>query len=159
MAKGTRLLLLAVDALDLNEIDRLTKSGHLSTLSQMKSGGLSSELAGLHPNISSMVWTAATTGKRAHQHGILTDFEVSDGRRIPVSSRHLSAKPIWQILSEQGVHASSVSFPASHPVCALTGTHLSNAFHLCEGDDPPARLTRPIDFKPCVSLQRISTNR
>jgi len=136
MEHGKQLLLLAVDALDLIEIDRLTKTGHLPTLSRMVSQGTTGDLAGLHPEISSMLWTAATTGKRAYQHGILADFEIENDRRTPISSQHLSAKPVWQILSEQGIHASSLCFPASHPVSSLSGTHLSNAFHLCEGDDP-----------------------
>ncbi len=129
-----KLLFIAVDQLDWLLLERFSKEKFLPNLTHWIETGTRAPLAALFPRVDAMLWTHAMTSKRSRTHGIAGESFIDGEVRLPVSSKHLRAMPLWDILSAHGVHASSVNFPATHPARELSGVQLSDAFHVCPGD-------------------------
>lgn len=98
-----------------------------------------------------MLWNTIATGKRPWRHGIhgFTEFD-PQGRVRPVTSSSRRVKALWNILSEQGVRASVVSWFASHPAEAVSGVDVSEAFFRLPPDldatwEVPAGSVQPVE--------------
>ncbi len=125
-----RVLLIGWDAADWKVIRPLLDRGRMPHLARLIAGGVSGNLATIHPPLSPMLWTSIATGKRPPKHGVLGFAEpLPDGSGVrPVSSLSRRAKASWNILNQDGRRSAVVGWWPSQPAEPIDGVMVSNAF-------------------------------
>ncbi len=150
----SRVRLISLDGASLDYISLATSEGRLPNLGRMLDGGAAMHLATLRPTQPGPVWTAVATGKYPPKHGVISASTYQVGtdlpavellpdhcfaqalvflgllREAPGSSASLRARPLWSILSGQGVPVGVVGWPLTHPVQPVFGFLVSDRFHL-----------------------------
>lgn len=150
----SRVRLISLDGASLDYISIATSEGRLPNLGRMLDGGAAMHLATLRPTQPGPVWTAVATGKYPPKHGVISASTYQVGtdlpavellpdhcfaqalvflgflREVPGSSASLRARPLWSILSGQGVPVGVVGWPLTHPVQPVFGFLVSDRFHL-----------------------------
>ena len=150
----SRVRLISLDGASLDYISLATSEGRLPNLGRMLDGGAAMHLATLRPTQPGPVWTAVATGMYPPKHGVISASTYQVGtdlpavellpdhcfaqalvflgflREAPGSSASLRARPLWSILSGQGVPVGVVGWPLTHPVQPVFGFLVSDRFHL-----------------------------
>ena len=150
----SRVRLISLDGASLDYISLATSEGRLPNLGRMLDRGAAMHLATLRPTQPGPVWTAVATGKYPPKHGVISASTYQVGtdlpavellpdhcfaqalvflgllREAPGSSASLRARPLWSILSGQGVPVGVVGWPLTHPVQPVFGFLVSDRFHL-----------------------------
>ncbi len=154
-ASGTsRVIVLSLDGASLDYISLSTAEGRMPNFGRVLDAGAAMHLATLRPTQPGPVWTAVATGKYPPKHGVLSASNYTFGgnaeplellpdhcfaqalvflgflREVPGSSASLRARPLWSILSSQGVPVGIVGWPLTHPVQPVLGFLVSDRFHL-----------------------------
>ena len=153
-AARSRVLMLLLDGASLDYLSRATAEGRLPNFGRMLDSGAAMHLATLRPTQPGPVWATVATGKYPPQHGVISTstYEVGSElsrlellpdncfaqalvylgflEEIPASSAELRSRPLWSILSGQGVPVGVVGWPLSHPVQPVRGFLVSDKFHL-----------------------------
>ena len=157
-AQGTsRVVMLLLDGASLDYILLATAEGRLPSFGRLIDSGAAMHLATLQPTQPGPVWATVATGKYPPQHGVISTstYQVSDDLaplellpdhcfaqalvflgffdESPASSASLRARPIWSILSSQGVSVGIVGWPLTHPVQPVRGFLVSDRFHQVAG--------------------------
>lgn len=129
-APESPLILVGWDGADWKIARPLIAAGKLPQLAEIVARGASGNLASFAPFLSPMLWNTIATGRRPDEHGI-TGFAAVDPatqRVRPVSSRNRRCKALWNILSQENLHAHVVGWFASHPAEPINGVCISEAF-------------------------------
>lgn len=150
----SRVRLISLDGASLDYISLATSEGRLPNLGRVLDGGAAMHLATLRPTQPGPVWATVATGKYPPKHGVISASTYQVGtdlpavellpdhcfaqalvflgflRELPGSSASLRARPLWSILSGQGVPVGIVGWPLTHPVQPVFGFLVSDRFHL-----------------------------
>jgi hypothetical protein len=162
--RGTsRVVMLLLDGASLDYISLATAEGRLPNFGRLVDSGAAMHLATLRPTQPGPVWATVATGKYPPQHGVISTstYEVSDAlaplellpdhcfaqalvflglfHESPASSASLRSRPLWSILSSQGISVGIVGWPLTHPVQPVRGFLVSDRFHQLQ----PAAATTP----------------
>jgi predicted AlkP superfamily phosphohydrolase/phosphomutase len=152
-----RVTLLMLDGASLAHIWPRAAEGRLPNFSRILDGGAAMDLATIRPTQPDPVWTAVATGMypaasgvrsaaryyaRGDQRGIdlLPDHTLSHAlvhlgfvRNAPLTSGAWGARPLWGILSDQGMPSGIVRWPLTHPAQPSAGFMVSDRLHEVTG--------------------------
>ncbi len=124
------LLLIGWDAADWSLINEMEAKGLMPHFAALRQRATEAYLASLVPTLSPLLWTSVVTGKRAHEHGILSFVQETPQGIEAVSSQARRKPAIWNILSEAKLRTKVINWWPSHPVEAIEGEMVSQAFFL-----------------------------
>ena len=153
----------ALDGASLGFIRQRVAAGQFPNLGRLLDRAATIDLATLTPTQAEPIWAAAATGKSPQQNGIRSNasYRAREGdviaadilpdycfasalpdqgfveRSAPTSSS-LSARPLWDILSDYGIASGVAGWPLSYPARADRGFVLSDRFD--EAASEPLRL-------------------
>jgi Type I phosphodiesterase / nucleotide pyrophosphatase len=152
-ASGGRLVLMMLDGASLDVIAPAVAEGRLPNFGRIVDGGVVRHLATLRPTQAEPVWSAVATGRAPMQTGVrssasyrvlgvtpvislLPDYVFAQALvrfgflwEEPHTAQDLAARPIWQVLSDQGVTVGIVGWPLTHPAAPVNGYLVSDRFH------------------------------
>ncbi len=135
--RAPRVLLIGIDGLDWDRVQRLSGEGRLPHLTALMEEGSAGVLHSVYPYLSPSVWTSIATGKREEKHGI-AGFLVDRGRTTnptPTSSNMRRARAVWQILNDAGYSAGVIGWLVTWPAEAVDGYMISSRFQTLLRDD------------------------
>jgi predicted AlkP superfamily phosphohydrolase/phosphomutase len=148
-----RVTVLMLDGASLAYIWPRAAEGRLPNFSRLLDGGAAMDLATIRPTQPDPVWTAVATGvypagngvrsaaryyARGDHRGIdlLADHSLAHAlvqfgfvRNAPLTSDAWAARPLWGILSDQGLASTIVRWPLTHPASPSTGVIVSDRLH------------------------------
>ena len=162
---SSRVVMLLLDGASLDYISLATAEGRLPNLGRVLDSGAAMHLATLRPTQPGPVWTTVATGLYPPRHGVISTSTYDVGTDLPplellpdycfaqalvflgffgetpASSASMRGRPLWSVLSGQGVPVGIVGWPLTHPVQPVRGFLVSDRFHLMAdpGIDPDAR--------------------
>lgn len=130
-----KVIILGIDALSPDIIERMIDEGKLPNFSYLKTHGSYSHLATTNPPQSPVAWAVFATGKNPAKNGIF-DFIVRDPQNYSLSlvlsdfkkgvpQRVLKEKAFWNYASETGVPVVVLSCPVTFPPDKIQGKMLS----------------------------------
>jgi tetratricopeptide (TPR) repeat protein len=124
---ATRAVLVGWSSGDWRVVSPLLDAGRLPHLAGIVATGVCGQLASLWPDLPPLLWTSLATGKRPQRHGILS-YEEPDGAggRRPVTTRHRTAAPLWEITSRTGLVSLAIDAGPSYPADPIDGVVVSN---------------------------------
>lgn len=158
-ANGGRLVLLMFDGASLDVIAPAVAEGRLPNFGRMFDGGSVTHLATLRPTQAEPIWSAAATGRAPMQNGVrssasyrvlgvtpavslLPDYCFAQALvrfgflwEEPHTAEDLAARPLWHVLSEQGVSVGVIGWPLTHPAAPVDGYLVSDRFHRMSGSE------------------------
>ena len=153
-SESSRVLMLLLDGASLDYLSLATGDGRLPNFGRILDSGAAMHLATLRPTQPGPVWATVATGKYPPRHGVISasTYEVSpDLARLellpdhcfaqalvslgffdefPASSAELRSRPLWSVLSGQGVPVGIVGWALTHPVQPIRGFLVSDRFHM-----------------------------
>lgn len=148
-----RLIMVMLDGASLDVISPAVAQGRLPNFGRIFDGGSVLHLATLRPTQAEPVWSTVATGRMPLSNGvrsaatyrvpgagaaisILPDFCFAQAlvrygilAQEPHTSAALTARPIWQILGDQGVTVGVIGWPLTHPAREVRGFMVSDRFH------------------------------
>jgi hypothetical protein len=154
-----RLLMLLLDGASLDVIAPAVAEGRLPNFGRILDDGALMHLATLRPTQAEAVWSAAATGRAPMRTGVrssasyrvlgmtpaitlLPDYCFAQALvrfgflwEEPHTAEDLVARPLWHILSEQGVSVGVIGWPLTHPAAPVDGYLVSDRFHRLRGAD------------------------
>jgi predicted AlkP superfamily phosphohydrolase/phosphomutase len=141
-----RVIWLALDGLDWDLLDRLSREGRMPNWSRLVSEGYTANLASFFPVLSPVIWTTVATGVGPDVHRVL-DFQEVDpktGAKLPVSGLSRAVPAVWNLASAAGKKVGVVGWWATHPAEEVNGFFVSDrASPLLFGDLPRAGAAFP----------------
>lgn len=150
---GGRLLLLMLDGASLDVITPAVAEGRLPNFGRIFDGGAVTHLATLKPTQAETVWSAAATGRGPMHNGVrssavyrvigltpaltlLPDYCFAQALvrfgflwEEPHTAEDLAARPLWRVLSDQGVSVGVIGWPLTYPATPVGGYLVSDRFH------------------------------
>ncbi|MFM8534693.1 MAG: alkaline phosphatase family protein [Acidimicrobiia bacterium] len=149
---GSQVRMLMLDGASLDVILSAVAAGRLPNFARVLDQGAAMHLATLRPAQAEPVWSAVATGRYPMHNGVrsavvyralggtpidlLPDYcfaqaLVSFGflTEEPLTVTDLTARPIWNILSDRGVSVGVIGWPLTHPAPVVNGFAVSDAFH------------------------------
>jgi hypothetical protein len=154
---GGRLVLLMLDGASLDIIAPAVAEGRLPNFGRIVDGGSVTHLATLRPTQAEPVWSAVATGRAPMQTGVrssasyrvlgvtpvislLPDYCFAQALvrfgflwEEPHTAEDLTARPLWHVLSDQGVTVGVIGWPLTHPSTPVHGYLVSDRFHRMHG--------------------------
>lgn len=147
-----RVRLLMLDGASLDVISPAVAAGRLSNFARIFDQGAVLHLATLRPTQAEPVWSAMATGRYPLFNGVRSAvvYRALGGTPIdllpdycfaqalvtfgflteePITTTDLTARPIWNILSDRGVSVGVIGWPLTHPAPVVNGFAVSDAFH------------------------------
>ena len=163
-SESSRILMLLLDGASLDYISLATAEGRLPNLGRVLDSGADMHLATLRPTQPGPIWTTVATGRYPPRHGVISASTYRVAADLPplellpdycfaqalvflgffgeqpASSASMRARPLWSVLSGQGVPVGIVGWPLTHPVQPVRGFLVSDRFYLTadSGIDPDA---------------------
>jgi predicted AlkP superfamily phosphohydrolase/phosphomutase len=134
-SEGKKVIVLGLDGTRLETLEYLVRRGHMPNTARILSEGAYGRLRSVLPPYSAPAWVTMTTGVNPGKHGVF-DFLLHDpqlGKRIAVNSTSISAKTIWQILSDRKRSACVVNVPITYPPQPVDGVLVSDFLVTPEG--------------------------
>jgi len=152
-AGGGRLVLLMLDGASLDVITPAVAEGRLPNFGRIVDGGSVTHLATLRPTQAEPIWSAVATGRAPMQTGVrssasyrvlgitpvvslLPDYCFAQALvrsgflwEEPHTAEDLTARPLWHVLSDQGVTVGVIGWPLTHPSAPVHGYLVSDRFH------------------------------
>jgi predicted AlkP superfamily pyrophosphatase or phosphodiesterase len=154
---GGRMVMVMLDGASLDVIAPAVAEGRLPNFGRILDGGAVLHVATLRPTQAEPVWTAVATGRTPMQTGVrssasyrvlgvtppislLPDYCFAQALvrfgflwEEPHTVEDLTARPLWQILSDQGVSVGVIGWPLTHPSAPVHGYLVSDRFHRMHG--------------------------
>lgn len=153
VAGNGRLFLLMLDGATLDVIAPAVAEGRLPNFGRLMDGGSVAHLATLRPTQAEPVWSATATGRVPMRSGVrssasyrvlgftppislLPDYCFAQALvrfgflwEEPHTAEDLRARPLWHVLSDQGVSVGVIGWPLTHPSAPVLGYLISDRFH------------------------------
>jgi predicted AlkP superfamily phosphohydrolase/phosphomutase len=144
---GKKVLVIGLDGASWNILKPLMAHGYMPTLKTEMENGRYGVLVSTEPPITPTAWTSFQTGLPPEIHHVFgfRGFQMKEGRlqsNILVST-NLSAKRIWNILSEHNKRVCILNLPLTYPPFSINGIVVSG-FPVPSSD---TEFTYPKDFK------------
>ncbi len=151
--EGPRVTLLMLDGASLEHIWPRAAEGRLPNFSRLLDAGAIIDLATIRPTQPDPVWAAAATGMYPATNGVRSAaryYALRDRRGIdllpdhclahalvrlgfvrdhPLTSEEWGARPLWGILSDEGLSSGIVRWPLTHPAQPSAGFVVSDRLH------------------------------
>ena len=127
MSTRKRIVLLSIDGVPYSLLSRLVEAGQLPNFARLAEKAGLRQMDSVHPTVSSVAWTSYLTGKQPGKHGIY-GFVERKPRTYEISiprSTSLTAKTIWEILSEVGMRVFGMNVPVTYPPRQVNGILIS----------------------------------
>lgn len=147
-----RVRMLMFDGASLDVISPAVAAGRLPNFARLFDQGAVMHLATLRPTQAEPVWSAIATGRLPMFNGVRSAvvYRALGGTPIellpdycyaqalvtfgflteePLTVTDLTARPVWNILSDRGVSVGVVGWPLTHPAPVVNGFAVSDAFH------------------------------
>lgn len=141
-SKSTRkkkVIVLGIDGLDPNIMERMMDSGQLPNFSKLREMGCYSRLMTVNPPQSPVVWSSIATGNNPGYHGVY-DFIIRNPRNylpelsmIRINPKNITGskdsmflharkgKAFWQIADDYGVPSTVIRWPVTFPAEKVAG--------------------------------------
>lgn len=135
-----RVIVLGIDGLDPNLLERWMDEGKLPNFNRLRKGGTFARLGTTIPPESPVAWMSAATGLNPGRHGIydfigrdpktyLPELSILKLKRTAFSGSEYQtpsdAKALWTILSERGIKTRVIRWPVTFPPREVNGVLLS----------------------------------
>ncbi|HQZ39154.1 MAG TPA: alkaline phosphatase family protein [Vicinamibacterales bacterium] len=154
---GGRVFMMLLDGASLDVIAPAVAEGRLPNFGRIFDGGSVMHLATLRPTQAETVWSAVATGRTPMHNGVrssasyralgvtpaislLPDYCFAQALvrfgflwEQPHTASDLDARPLWSILSDQGVTVGVIGWPLTQPVSPVRGYLVSDTFHRLSG--------------------------
>jgi predicted AlkP superfamily phosphohydrolase/phosphomutase len=144
--------MLMLDGASLDVIFSAVAAGRLPNFARVLDQGSVMHLATLRPTQAETVWSSVATGRYPMYNGVRSAvvYRALGGTPIdllpdycfaqalvtfgflteePLTVTDLTARPIWNILSDRGVSVGVIGWPLTHPAPVVNGFAVSDAFH------------------------------
>jgi predicted AlkP superfamily phosphohydrolase/phosphomutase len=116
-----RLLVVGLDAGCRPVLEPMFESDELPTLQRLFETGIAGPLESQIPPWTASAWPSLYTGKNPGKHGVY-DFLSFDGYDWDVvNATHVRERPVWELLSDNGLSSVVVNVPVTHPPRAFNG--------------------------------------
>ncbi|HOW27823.1 MAG TPA: alkaline phosphatase family protein [Elusimicrobiota bacterium] len=139
--KSPKIILIGVDGLAPDYLERWSRQGRLPCLSRlMKNGSYYKTNVDIGIGFSPAIWTSILTGQRPEKHGITID----SFKDIPSGARQ--SKALWNIFGDFGLRVASVGHLVTWPAEHVNGVMLSRHYlqETVPGRLYPEELSAPI---------------
>jgi hypothetical protein len=154
---GPRVVMLLLDGASLEQIWPRAAEGRLPNFSRLLDRGAVMDLATVRPTQPDPVWAAVATGRYPASNGVRSAaryYALGDARGIdllpdhclshalvrlgfvrdePTTSSSWGARPVWDILSSEGLASGVVRWPLTHPAPPTRGFVVSDRLHQAAG--------------------------
>lgn len=123
MGRKERVFVIGLDGATFDLILPWVKEGKLPSLSYLMENGVYGELRSTVPILTPAAWSSFMTGKNPGKHGIVGFFTRENGSYVVkvMNSKHMSAKEMWTILSENSKKVGIVNVPLTYPPKRVNG--------------------------------------
>lgn len=151
-AANSQVRMLMLDGASLDVIFSAVAAGRLPNFAKVLDQGSVMHLATLRPTQAETVWSSVATGRYPMYNGVRSAvvYRALGGTPIdllpdycfaqalvtfgflteePLTVTDLTARPIWNILSDRGVSVGVIGWPLTHPAPVVNGFAVSDAFH------------------------------
>ena len=148
----SQVRMLMLDGASLDVIFSAVAAGRLPNFARVLDQGSVMHLATLRPTQAETVWSSVATGRYPMYNGVRSAvvYRALGGTPIdllpdycyaqalvtfgflteePLTVTDLTARPIWNILSDRGVSVGVIGWPLTHPAPVVNGFAVSDAFH------------------------------
>jgi predicted AlkP superfamily phosphohydrolase/phosphomutase len=127
MQKANKVMIIGLDGVPLDIIQRWAASGHLPTLRRLMKEGASGQLRSTIPPTSGPSWSSFVTGMNPGKTGIYDFLYRKEGTYHfpPVNASQRGGTTVWRYLSEAGYRVGVLNLPMSYPVEQINGFMVS----------------------------------
>ncbi len=127
MQKAKKVLIIGLDGVPLDIIQRWTSSGHLPVLRRLMDDGVVGPLRSTIPPTSGPSWSSFVTGMNPGKTGIYDFLCRREGsyQFPPVNASQRGGTTLWQYLSDAGYRVGVLNLPMSYPVEPVKGFMVS----------------------------------
>ncbi len=126
-----RLLVIALAEATFDLIIPWMNSGELPTFKKFFDEGSSGILESSVPMITPQMWGSIVTGRNSGQHGLFDFWQsANNGKFKELKGSDIKVKPIWKILSDNGLASGIINVPFTFPPQKINGFMIS-------GEDAP----------------------
>jgi predicted AlkP superfamily phosphohydrolase/phosphomutase len=107
---------------------RLMASGDLPNLARVFEAGSAVEMNSSLPDVSAVAWTSVNTGMNPGKHGIYGFVDRKPGMHSIeiMTSAHVKARTLWELVSDAGRRAIAINVPLSFPPQVINGVVISD---------------------------------
>ena len=131
LINNKRVLVIALGEATFDLILPWIEEGELPTFKKFYEEGTTGNLKSSVPMITPQMWGNIVTGKNPGHHGLFDFWQRgNDGRFKEINGSQVKVKPIWKILSENGLYSGVVNVPFTYPPQKINGFMIS-------GEDAP----------------------
>jgi len=115
--------MIGIDGATWEIITPWAEEGNLPTFKLMMENGAWGKLKSTIPPISPAAWTSIYTGLKPTKHSIWSFVKKKDNSYFirPISSRDNKGKPLWKILTENGIRSVFLNIPFAYPPAKFNG--------------------------------------
>jgi predicted AlkP superfamily phosphohydrolase/phosphomutase len=137
MHRAKKIMIIGLDGVPLDIIQRWGQRGHLPTLQDLMAGGAVGQLASTMPPTSGPSWSSFVTGMNPGKTGIYDFLYRREGTYHfpPVNASLRGGKTIWRYLSDAGYRVGVLNLPMSYPVEPVDGFMVSGWMTPYAADD------------------------
>jgi predicted AlkP superfamily phosphohydrolase/phosphomutase len=123
MQKATRILVIGLDGVPLDLVQRWAEGGYLPNLQRLMAGGAVGQLRSTVPPTSGPSWSSFVTGMNPGKTGIYDFLYRREGTYHfpPVNASLRGGRTIWRYLSDAGYRVGVLNLPMSYPVEQVNG--------------------------------------
>ncbi len=127
MHKAKKIMIIGLDGVPLDLIQRWADAGQLPNLGRLMDGGAVGHLQSTIPPTSGPSWSSFVTGMNPGKTGIYDFLYRREGTYSfpPVNASLRGGTTIWRYLSEAGYRVGVLNIPMSYPVEAIDGFMVS----------------------------------
>jgi predicted AlkP superfamily phosphohydrolase/phosphomutase len=126
-----RLLVIALGEATFDLITPWVEEGELPAFKKFFEEGTTGDLKSSIPMMTPQMWGNIITGKNPGYHGLFDFWQRgNDGKFKEIKGSQIKVKPIWKILSENGLTSGIVNVPFTYPPQKINGFMIS-------GEDAP----------------------
>ena len=127
MEQAKKIIIIGLDGVPLDIIQRWASSGHLPTLRRLMENGAAGPLSSTIPPTSGPSWSTFVTGMNPGKTGIYDFLYRKEGtyRFPPVNASLRSGTTVWRYLSDVGYRVGVLNLPMSYPVERINGFMIS----------------------------------
>jgi len=121
-----KVVVLGLDGFPCTLLQELAERGVTPCLRDLLARGSLAQMDSVYPTVSSVAWTAFTTGKNPGKFGVFgfTEVEPDFRLRLP-SSRDVRAQTLWEIASAADKRVIGLGVPLTHPPRPVRGMLVS----------------------------------
>jgi predicted AlkP superfamily phosphohydrolase/phosphomutase len=118
-----RLVVIGLDGTPYTFAQRMIEAGHMPNLGRIVERAGVSRMRSVYPTVSSVAWSCYMTGVNPARHGIFGFIDRKPGSydtTIP-TSRRMTAKTLWEMLSEMRRQVIVMNVPVTYPPRPVNG--------------------------------------